>query len=106
MLHTIQPALGFSGRKYALLERIKRLNTKTIMKTRLTEKLIAGAVVLSTFILLSFIIDGGNQFIKDEVGEEEVLSDTTATKKLVVVKTTIDITGKKPPPGMYTPMRT
>ncbi len=58
-------SLAFAPRKNSLLERIKRLNTKITMKTNLFEKLTAGFIILSAFLLLSFMIDGKNSEFKN-----------------------------------------
>ncbi|MBN1951400.1 MAG: M48 family metalloprotease [Bacteroidales bacterium] len=90
-----QLAIGFSNHNHSLLDRIKRLNTKQIMKTKLTEKLAAIAVVITAFLLASFIIDGRSGTLKDSSGNSSSENDTIPGKRITIVKTIVDSTGRE-----------
>ncbi len=89
-------AMAFSPFRHTLLQRIKRLNTKISMKTKLNEKLMAGLIILGGFVFLSFIIDGNTNQFKHNLNRSEASIDSTLkSNKIVIKKTTIDDSGNK-----------
>ena len=89
-------AMAFSPFKHTLLQRIKRLNTKINMKTKLNEKLIAGLIILGGFVFLSFVIDGNTNQFKHELNRSEANVDTASkSNKIVIKETTSDDSGNK-----------
>jgi len=89
-------SMTFSPFRQTLLKRIKRLNTKIHMKTNLSEKVIAGLIILSGFVFVSFIFEGNpGQFKNKTVSEATAVDSTNESKIYVVHKTTIDSTGNK-----------
>ncbi len=53
-------SMAFSKNKGSLLERIKRIQTQRVMKTNISEGLIAACIIISSIFLVSFSV--GNQF--------------------------------------------
>ncbi|MGD2035625.1 MAG: M56 family metallopeptidase, partial [Bacteroidales bacterium] len=91
VVHQGNLALTFSPFRQSLLKRIKRLNTKINMKTNVSEKLMAGLIILSGFVFLSFIVDGNySQFKHAMVAEEANIDSTAPPKKLVIRNTSAD----------------
>ncbi len=89
-------SMTFSPFRQTLLKRIKRLNTKIHMKTNLSEKIIAGLIILTGFLFVSFIFDGNPGQFKNKTDSEARAVDSTNKSKIFVVhKTTIDSTGNK-----------
>jgi len=87
-------AMAFSPFRSSLFQRIKRLNTKIKMKTNLTEKLIAGVIVLSGFVFLSFVVDGKyNQFKQLTDSRGKTVDSTSGPNTIVVHKTNMDSSG-------------
>lgn len=90
-------AMAFSPFRNTLLERIKRLNTKITMKTKLNEKLIAGIVILASIVFLSFILDGDLGQLKHEgfSTSEATVDTTTGSDAMSIHKALVDSSGNK-----------
>ena len=86
MIQNGKLAVAFAGNKNALIERIKRLNTKITMKTNLIEKVTAGLLILAAFLFFSFMIDGNNSGVKEKENLKYSDSDSTKMNKVVVIK--------------------
>ncbi|WP_430933330.1 M56 family metallopeptidase [Saccharicrinis sp. 156] len=53
-------SMAFSKKKGSLLERIKRIQKRRVMKTNISEGLIAACIIISSILLVSFSV--GNQY--------------------------------------------
>lgn len=91
-------AMAFSPFRTTLLQRIKRLNKQITMKTNLSEKLIAGLLVISGIACLSFLIDGSYAYMKKDAENLYDEADSIAKQephKIIILKTKTDSAGKK-----------
>ncbi len=63
-------AMAFGREKGGLLQRIKRIQKQRIMKTNITEGIIASIIIISSIFLVSFSV--GNQFNPDTISNNKI----------------------------------